>query len=46
MSGLKKKNLQTEAHCHAESVAKKYGYVSISHTGPDVFLGRKRIKPK
>ena len=43
---LKKRNLQTMAHCNAESVAKEYAQVSISHTGPDVFLGGKRIKPK
>lgn len=43
MSGLwKKRNLQTQAHCHAQSVAKKYGQESIRHTGPDVFLGRKK----
>jgi hypothetical protein len=47
MSGVwKKGHLQTEAHCHAEFVDKKYSEGSISHTGPYVFSGRRKTRPK
>ena len=41
-----RKNLKTEAHCHAESVTKKYAQESISHTGFDVSLRRRRLAPR
>jgi len=43
---LKKRNLKAHSHIYAESVTKKYGQVSFSHTGPDVFVAMKRIRPK
>jgi hypothetical protein len=43
---LKKKILKALSHIYAESVTKKYGQVSFSHTGPYVLLERKRIIPK